>query len=643
MSKSHKNSLYGEKDFESLFDAAPDAILLVNNKGEIERLNGQAQYVFGYQPDELIGEPVELLIPQRFRNKHTAHRQDFADNPQARPMGSSLQLYARHKDGSEFPVDVNLSPIRMHGRMIIAAAVRDVTESRRAARELQGANDRLREEKRFSASLVATQQGIVLVLDTTGRISLVNPYFEELTGYRSEQVIGLDWFDTFIPPTERKTIRKLFDVVMREGINRGYANAIVTKSGSERLIQWQSKTLEDDKGRITGLLNTGYDVTEKEAAAQALRDAKEEADRANSIKTRFLAAASHDLRQPLQSLGIYLSLLARRLTDDAARDIAGKMRQSLDTMGELLDKLLDISRLDSGTVEVNRRTFPVQDILDQIAAQDTPHAEDKGLSLRIEPSRLTVDSDPALLLRIVDNFVTNAIRYTESGEVRVDCRAIGGTVRIDVTDTGIGIPSEAIDNIFEEYFQLGNPVRNRSKGLGLGLSIVRHIARLLEHEVTVESTPGKGSTFSVTLPLVGTVSERAPVSQPADLSERPQRSARVLIIDDDPAVIDATSVLLKIEGFEVQAARDAEEALALIDDGLQPNVVVSDYRLPGLNGVDTVRQIRRRAANEIPAIMVTGDTSGRQIIAADLERCTILHKPVDPDSLVLLINEARAR
>ncbi len=640
MAGKQKEQFYSEQDLRSLLDAAPDATLLVNTDGRIEWLNAQAEKLFGYQREEMLGQPVELLIPQRFRNSHVGHRREFSEKLRFRAMGSSLDLCARHKDGSEFPIDVNLSPIHLLGRMVVSASIRDITKLKNAATELADTVEQLRSEKDFSDNLITTQQGIVLVLDSKGRITLVNPYFEDLTGYSADELIGADWFDTFIPEDERPTIREFFAQVMREGINRGYVNALVTKAGDQRLIQWHSKTMEDADGSIVGVLNTGYDVTEQEAAAAALRAAKKEADRATAIKTRFLAAASHDLRQPLQSMGLYLSVLSRQLEKHKNQDIGMKIRQSLDTMGEILDALLDISKLDSGSIVAEPCEFPLQKLLDQIAADNSPLAAEKGLSLHIEPTPLIVKSDPALLRRIVENFVGNAIRYTESGEVSIVIRSDGDSASIDVSDSGVGIPEDALETIFEEYFQLENPVRDRSKGLGLGLAIVRHIARLLDHKLDVRSVPGQGSTFSVSLPRVGVVSEAATEPVVSDAGTTTDFAAPVLIVDDDPAIIDATVMLLKIEGFDVQSALHGDDALAQIEDGLRPDIVVSDYRLPGLNGIEVVRRIRHLVGEDLPTILITGDTSAKDIAAFDLERCTVLHKPVNSERLISLIHES---
>jgi PAS domain S-box-containing protein len=640
MTKKNKGRLYDEQDLSSIFDAAPDATLLVNADGYIERLNTQAEKLFGYKREEMLGQPIELLVPERARKIHVEHRREFADNLRVRAMGSSLELYARRKDGLEFPIDVNLSPIQLQGRKIVSASIRDVTDRKEVASQLADTVEQLRSERDFSASLITTQQSIVLVLDSKGQITLVNPYFEDLMGYGAKEILGLDWFDTFIPEDERPKIQSFFAQVMREGINRGYINAVVTKGGEQRMVQWQSKTLQDADGSIVGLLNTGYDVTEQQAAAVALRAAKEEADRANSGKTRFLAAASHDLRQPLQSVGLYLSVLARQLHEPESQDIGNKMRQSLDTMGEILDALLDISKLESGSVEAQAREFPLQEMLDQIDADNSPLAERKGLSLRIEPTTVIVKSDPALLQRIIDNFVGNALRYTGEGEVSIKCRSDGDNARIEVSDTGIGIPEDARESIFEEYFQLDNPVRDRSKGLGLGLAIVRHIARLLDHALDVQSAPGEGSTFSVILPKVGTISESEFHANQPDVSAPTSDAVTVLVVDDDPAIIDATVMLLEIEGFDVHAAPCGDDALTIIEDGLRPDIVLSDYRLPGANGTEVVRRIRQLAGDDLPAILMTGDTSANEIAAAGLEHCTVLHKPINSERLISLIHKS---
>ncbi len=379
-------------------------------------------------------------------------------------------------------------------------------------------------------------------------------------------------------------------------------------------------------------------VTERTAA---LRDFREQADRANAGKSRFLAAASHDLRQPLQSLGLYLSVMQRRLeqlTDHAdLREVSNKMRQSLDTMGELLDALLDISKLDGGSVTPEKRDLRIQELLERIVTDNCQQAEEKGLRFECTTEDWVVHSDPALLERVIENFVTNAIRYTDRGRVKIECQRAGDIAKIAISDTGVGITEEELDKVFEEYHQLDNPVRDRRKGLGLGLAIVKHIARLLEHPLEVSSVPGEGSTFAVHVPFGTSCAATIEDREPARAEHRDGREPTVLLVDDDPAIVDAMTILLSQSNFQVCSALSGDEALAHIANGVRPDVVISDFRLPGYNGVELIRRVRNATVDDLPTVLITGDTSGREIEAANLVRCTVLHKPVDTDRLISLI------
>jgi signal transduction histidine kinase/CheY-like chemotaxis protein len=364
------------------------------------------------------------------------------------------------------------------------------------------------------------------------------------------------------------------------------------------------------------------------------------ANQANRGKSRFLAAASHDLRQPLQSTGIYLSVLMSRLNDKDPIEIAEKMRQSLDGMGEILDALLDISKLDSGAVVPEIVAFPIQNLLDRVASSMRPQAEEKGLALNIEASHLVGVSDLALLQRIVENFVSNAVRYTESGEMDVKCRQVDNVLHIDVSDTGPGIPQEAIDSVFEEYFRLENRHRDRSRGLGLGLSVVKHIARLLDHDLDVKSELGRGSVFSVSLPhgVQAVESVPSPAEEETGASDR---CISVLFVDDDPAIVDATMLMMEGAGFAVRTAFSGDEALAHINKGVKPDILVSDFHLPGYNGAEVVRRVRQLTRENLPGLIMTGDTSTDEIQDENLSYCKILQKPVNPDHFIKLIRNTQ--
>jgi PAS domain S-box-containing protein len=360
------------------------------------------------------------------------------------------------------------------------------------------------------------------------------------------------------------------------------------------------------------------------------RDKEDQLVAENKQKSRFLAAASHDLRQPLQTLNL-LNRAAKRQADGNASMLGLLERQqlALDSMSALLASVLDISKLDSGGVTANPTACRVDEILERLRSDFEPQAAEKGLELVVEPSSEGVQTDPELLRRLLGNLVANAIRYTQRGEVRVSAARRGDLIAIEVRDTGMGIPADQVERVFEEFYQVDRGTQ-RPEGLGLGLSIVRRLQQLLGCGVEVESAVGKGTMFRVTLP-------RAEISQPARQDSTGARSAaggRVLIVDDERPVAEATSLLLGIEGFEVNVASSEQEALDCVRE-FSPDVIVSDYHLRGgETGADVVAAVRNKLGWIVPAIFVTGDTARSAITNARVEKAMLLSKPVRADDLL---------
>lgn len=366
----------------------------------------------------------------------------------------------------------------------------------------------------------------------------------------------------------------------------------------------------------------------RDRTAEALA-AKEEAERANLAKSRFLAAASHDLRQPLQAIGTWTALLARSLPP-SEQGIAGRIQQSVGVFRNILDALLDISRLDGGAIKPDVKAFEIGRLLVRVASACERAASEKGLRLRVVPSAAIVRSDPALLERIVQNFLTNAIRYTPKGKVLLGCRRDGAELRIEVWDTGVGIPADQRAAIFEEYVQLEGGAETH-KGMGLGLSIVERVARLLDHPLYVASIPGCGSVFAVGVPRARAKTNGRP---PAVLSAPCATGARLLLIEDNPAVRAALESLLAACGIETDTAATPAEAIARLRAGVAVDAIVSDYRLgPDRNGIELVEELRRAAGREIPAVLLTGDI-GLTGLPPEARRMALLHKPADAEVLL---------
>lgn len=363
---------------------------------------------------------------------------------------------------------------------------------------------------------------------------------------------------------------------------------------------------------------------------------KEEAERANAAKTRFLASASHDLRQPMHTIGLLVGILRDRTRSDESRDLAAKVEASVAVMQNLFSSLLDISKLDAGAVQPAISDFCIGDILKRIDANYAPHAAEKSLALTVARSRAVVRSDPILLERILGNLVTNAIRYTRQGKILVGCRRRGrDRLRVLVIDTGIGIAAQDLELVFEEFVQLANPERDRTKGLGLGLSIVKRSAGLLGHPIIAVSAPGRGSMFGVEVPLAPSVAmPRGAAAQDTAFSDC-LAGAFVVVIDDDRDSRMATAALCRHWGCHVATGGSSGEALSALDEHLRtPDLIITDYRLrDGKTGLDAVLAIRRRSEQSIPAIVVTGDIAAPELERVEFADVTLLHKPVDVDRL----------
>lgn len=366
------------------------------------------------------------------------------------------------------------------------------------------------------------------------------------------------------------------------------------------------------------------------AAAVALRSAKEAAEVANSAKSHFLAAASHDLRQPLHALALLVSVLKHRHGNESSMKIIKPIEASIQALKELLDALLDISKLDAGIVIPKKQAVSIDALMGRLESEFRMQIEAKHLKFRIRRSQKNVRTDPTLLMVMLRNLLSNAYHHTKQGGILLGCRSHLDHLLIQVWDTGKGIPVEEQGRIFQEYYQVDNPERDRHKGLGLGLSIVDRIAKLLGHRITVRSRIGKGSMFEIAVPLA-----REAPSLPRKSTDAiaPVSPVNILIIDDDPIVSQSTVMLLESLGYHAIAAESAEDALLKIRGHL-PDVILADYRLRNSQtGIDAIATIRASLEISVPGILVTGDTLPERLREANASGYPLLHKPVDPDEL----------
>lgn len=361
---------------------------------------------------------------------------------------------------------------------------------------------------------------------------------------------------------------------------------------------------------------------------------KEAAEQANLAKSKFLAAASHDLRQPLHALGIFSSMLAARAGTPEERELSEHILGSVAALKMLLNALLDISKLDAGSVVPRREDFALAGLFGRLAGEYAPQARTKGLRLTVEECETGVNSDPALLETVLRNLLSNAIRYTEHGRVSLRCRTSDRQVMVEVVDTGIGIARKDQSTIFREFHQLHNTERDRSKGLGLGLAIIDRLLHLLDHDLTLTSSPGRGSTFTITLPQAS-----GPL-KPGDRSQEDQNSGNhedsgqmcVLVVDDEQPILNATRLLLESWGLQVITADSPRQAVEAISRGTRaPQVMIADLRLrDGDSAFDAIEAVHAHLRDAIPSLIITGDTAPERLQALREGGYPVLNKPVAP-------------
>lgn len=384
-------------------------------------------------------------------------------------------------------------------------------------------------------------------------------------------------------------------------------------------------------------LYLGVLVARFHAASARLLGARRDAEAANIVKTKFLAAASHDLRQPMQALSMYASVLEQRTADADALRVVHGIQLSVTTLEQMFDGLLDIARIESGVVQARVVAFPLLPLMERVASAELPLAARKGLSLRVVPTSASVASDPALLERMLKNLVTNAIRYTERGGIGVGCRRAGSNrLRLEVVDSGVGIALQEQERIFDEYYQLGG---RSTQGLGLGLSIVRSLADLLGHAVAVRSRPGHGSVFSIELER--SAAPRRPADPIVPLAQA-LRGATVAVVDDDDEIRRSMRLLLETWGCRFFGAAEPVEVEALLRAaGAAPDALIVDYRLAGASdGLQAIARLRSAFGASIPALLITGTPGAALVDEARAGDASVAAKPVPPGKIRAFLERA---
>jgi PAS domain S-box-containing protein len=482
---------------------------------------------------------------------------------------------------------------------------------------------------------------ILYIKDEVGRYVKINRHCEKTFQVTDRQARG-NTDHHFFPTRIADAFLSNDRIVLEAGGFHTFEETAIV-DGEERIFLARKFRVSDERNGKHYVCGISTDITSLKRTEQELAAAKIEAERASRAKSQFLAAISHDMRQPIQAASLFLGVLDGRIGDPKAREVLDRVKTSIDSVHGMLSDLLDLSRLDAALIKPAMKPLQLGPLLERLHAEFAPQAELKGLKLRTLPGSATVASDPELLDRILRNLLANAVSYTASGGVLLGCRRCGDNVRIIVADTGPGIPEPQQHKIFEEFYQVGNPERDRSRGFGLGLAIVSRIAEMLEHPIAVRSVVGKGSVFSVTVPLAtpapshdACAAQSAPASRPDRPNCRP-----VLLVEDDPAVLGAMVMLLEEWGLSVVTSQSLEELETTIQGlPVPPSLIIADYRLPdGATGTDAVTLARSRLSPDLPGIILTGDTDPARLREAHANHTRLLHKPVQAAQLQQVVAE----
>ena len=603
-----------------LLHSAPDAAVVSNSEGEIIYANRKAEILFGFESGELIGKPIEALMPESRRSRHVELRQAFAEQPHSRPLLSGMELLAQRKDGERFRAEIALLPVQSEDGLLVASTVREVDAP-------------VGSESYFRTLLESAPDAMVIV-DTEGLITIVNTQTEIMFGYTRRELLGKP-IEMLLPERLHEQHLRHRRAYVKEPMLRPMGQGLELpgrrKNGDEFPVEISLSPVESENGRFVS--STIRDVTERVHMEKAINAARQEAERANKANTAFLAAASHDLRQPVQALSLLNGALRRTVKDERALAMIESQENSLTAMTNLLNSLLDISRLDAGAIAPEIEEFPISRVIDRLAAEFGRQAQHKGLKFSATSCPTVVRSDVSLLGEILQNLVSNAIRYTESGEVTLTCRSTPSVCRLEVRDTGVGIAEDELESIFLEFNQ-GSSKTATKEGFGLGLAIVRRLADLLDVRIGVESTVGEGSCFSLEISTLG--DQELDESQDERSDSAIGSSGLVLLVEDNVNVADAWAMLLEAEGYTVVRAISVKEVeAALSGTARAPALIITDYHLAeGSTGVEVIKLVRTLFDTDIPAFIVSGDTSKVMPDARPIENCELFRKPINTDELL---------
>jgi PAS domain S-box-containing protein len=638
---------------QKILDSAPVAMVLADSKGRIVVVNSQSEKMFGYDRQEMLGNPLEMLLPERFHGRHALHRAAYSEDPRRREMGAGQELFGRRKDGSEFPVEISLSPMDTEEGLLVCSVVRDITPRKRA-------------EEKFRALLESAPDAMV-ISDQEGRIVLVNSQAERLFGYRRDEMLEQK-VEMLLPDRfhGRHVLHRgaFFQDPRLRPMGVGLELFGRRRDGSEFPVEISLSPIETEQGIL--VTTAVRDISErKKAQEKALlllreQEKRAQAEAASRAKDQFLAMVSHELRTPLTAILGWARLLSSGRLDPPAVTMALQViERNAKAQAQLIEDILDVSRIITGRLRLEVQPVEPMQMIQAALDSVRPAAEAKGIRLQaaLSPQAGIVRGDPDRLQQVVWNLLSNAVKFTDRGGlVRVELRRAGHEAEIVIVDTGKGIKRELLPRVFEEFWQDDTSITRPQGGLGLGLAIVRRLVEMHGGSVSVDSQgEGHGATFTVNFPVVESWPETSQeVRQAATAPPEPPpfgcppslQDLNVLLVDDEPDARDLLTTILQQCGVRVTAVGSAMEAMAVFRKA-PPDLLISDIGMPEEDGYVLIRKIRtweRERGGHVPAIALTA-------FARVEDRMRVLSsgyqmhvsKPVDPAELTTVVASVARR
>ncbi len=634
-----------EDRFRLVVESAPNAMVMVDRKGRIVLINSQTERLFGYARGELIGQPVELLVPERSRRTHPLYPGGFHAAPEMRAMGAGRDLYGLCKDGTEVPIEIGLNPLQIEGETLVLSAIVDITERKRGEEALR------RSEARFKGYFELGLIGMAITSPTKGIVE-VNDKLCEILGYERRELLEKTWAELTHPDDLAADVAK-FDRVLAGEVD-GYSldKRWLRKDGRIIHATISVKCLRHTDGTVDHFVALVEDITDRKRADEALREAYRDArkgqgeaeslaarlEAADRAKDEFLAMLGHELRNPLGAIGVAVGVLnvagKSPETMERARAVIGQQVQRL---SRLVDDLLDVSRVTTGKVRLTRQPL---DLAELVASAVTTWREAGRFHrhhVSVDVSPAWIEADATRIEQILDNLIGNSLKYTPAeGRVTVRVEQDGKDAVLEVADSGTGIPLTLIDKVFDLFVQGDRAADRAQGGLGIGLTLVKALTTL--HGGTViASSDGirKGSVFTVRLPSIAAPAKprhAAPVAAP------PVPHCRILIVEDNDDAREMLRIALSLAGHTVYEAADGRTGIGMAAE-VAPDVALIDIGLPGLDGYEVARRIRGSAnGKSIRLIAITGYGQAEdQQRALDAGFDAHLTKPVQPERLAELM------